>query len=120
MDPDAARAAHRVVSVRGAPHGAVRLPPERFPANGGRILPHPPAPFLHPEPIWEVASALSYPGQERIIRIYARTKGVQAVILDLRFDYKWKQPLDTIVHGRVVGGIRLYDLTRGAPSCSGF
>lgn len=89
----------------------------RFRMAGGRILPNPPGPFLHPEAIWEVASGLSYPDQQRIIPIYARAKGVQAVILDLRFDYKWKEPLDTIVHGRVLGGIRLYDLSPLAPSC---
>jgi hypothetical protein len=89
----------------------------RFRMAGGRMLPHPPEPFLHPEAIGEVASGLSYPDQERIIPIYARAKGVQAVILDLRFDYKWKAPLDTIVQGQVVGGIRLYDLSPLAPSC---
>jgi hypothetical protein len=91
----------------------------RFRMAGGRITPVPPPEFEHPAAIAQVASGQAYPDQRRIIPAYIRAKGVAAVILDERFDYKYRATLDSLAVGHDVGGIRLYNFARFAPGCLG-
>jgi len=92
----------------------------RFRMAAGNIAPHPPALFL--APYWVELVAEGYPvpaSQTGELAFYIRAKQVTSVVVDAREASRWDGALNRIATPHRLGGVILYHISDGSPSCAG-
>ncbi len=92
----------------------------RFRMAGGNIAPTPPASFLSPDDVALIAEGYSVPTfQSQAFVTYIEAKDVTSVVLDASDADLWAGALDRIATPEQFGGVVIYHISDGAPSCLG-
>ncbi len=92
----------------------------RFNLTSGDIGPDIPAPVFQPPSIDAVPGGLPLGvGDAGILRTFLAGKGVTSIVVDGSQADNFVGAVDQIAKPQVVGGVYLYHLTPGAPSCPG-
>ena len=91
----------------------------RFRMAGGYIASDPPKSFRSPDQIAAVAGGQTIPVDQATLLAYIHAKGVTSVIVDERAAASWSPTLDPIASPQQVGGVVIYRVAPGEPSCDG-
>jgi hypothetical protein len=92
----------------------------RFRMAGGRIAPQPPASFLAPPDVAEVAGDNPLPASEApALAAFIKAKDVTTVVVDASLAPDWTGALDRIATPHPLGGVIVYHISDGSPSCPG-
>jgi hypothetical protein len=92
----------------------------RFRMAGGNIAPEPPAAFMSPPVTEYIAQGGSLTGgQVPVLEAYIRSKDVTSIIVDQSMINEWSGALDRIATPVPLGGVVVYHVADGSPSCLG-
>jgi hypothetical protein len=92
----------------------------RFRMAGGNIEPDPPRSFLAPTAIANIAWGASLTASQLPeLESYIRAKQVTSVLVDPSMASQWSGALDRLATPQRLGGVVLYHISDGSPSCLG-
>ena len=92
----------------------------RFRMAGGNIAPQPPPAFMTPAVTQYIAQGGSLTGgQVPVLEAYIRSKDVTSIIVDQSMINEWSGALDRIATPEPLGGVVVYHVADGSPSCLG-